>query len=283
MEIYKVSVALATIKLKLSLTRNLPREVNYWENTCPPAGTLADAADEQSYKPLWLIILQENKTSEVMSLGLKWQRAKRWALRRQHCQHHQVLCWSSTHSGGLPLRKCNPLPLEKCKAKNMNERSLVSLTSALQDLKNDSPENLSLKMTVSSWVLQRILMVQVIWKAEAGECTEPRVQGYNVLCWSMLMFTLGILNVTSQEWGTMGLIRVGRCLGTAWAVWPDLVIKQKDKAVAIVVADVHCASLCNLETTHNTVNVTRHCIHVEQLILAQGLEEASPKAGPIKS
>lgn len=71
MEIYKVSVALATIKLKLSLTRNLPREVNYWENSCPPAGTLANAADEQSYKPLWLIILQENKTSEVMSLGLK--------------------------------------------------------------------------------------------------------------------------------------------------------------------------------------------------------------------
>lgn len=54
-------------------------------------------------------------------------------------------------------------------------------------------------------------------------------------------------------------------------MWPDLVIKQKDKAVAIVVVDVHCASLRNWETTHDTVNATRHCIHVEQLILAQDL------------
>ena len=53
---------------------------------------------------------------------------------------------------------------------------------------------------------------------------------------------------------------------------PYLVIKKKkDKAVAIVIVDVHCASLRNLETTHNTVNATHHCIHVEQLILAQDL------------
>lgn len=115
----------------------------------------------------------------------------------------------------------------------------------------------------SSWVLQRILMVQVIWKAEAGESTDPgsRAMVYYVI-YADVHTMFGILKLTSQKWGTMGLyilIRVGRCLGTAtpaWIMWPDIVIKKKDKAVAIVIVDVRCASLCNL-VMHNCVLTTQ--------------------------
>lgn len=56
---------------------------------------------------------------------------------------------------------------------------------------------------------------------------------------------------------------------------PEFVIKKKDKAVAIVIVDVRCASLVQLSDAqlcaYDTVNVTRHCIHAEQLIFAQDL------------